>query len=127
MTTASTGSFFIMAFPGWPQARAPRAAATGPRVVTPRFFRHPNLVAFGRLFLELDAELILFDAPFTGPLAAHGVARHRAVVCVEFAPVHFVSQFHAGELGSNLPCGKLLQLLLGLRGAAEHCGGEDRT
>src|SRR5262249_31959922 len=60
------------------------------------FSRKPHVVtARYRLFLKLDAELIVFDPPFAGSLAPHGSTHHRSIALIEIAPVHVVRQFHA--------------------------------
>jgi len=66
-----------------------------------------------RLFVELDAKLVLLDPPLSSSLAPHRVARHGAAPLVELAPVHFIGQLHAGDLGADLAGGELLQLLFG--------------
>src|SRR5204862_1684635 len=68
------------------------------------FSGDPYIVTFrNRIFLEFDTELVLFDSPFAGSLATHGSTHDRSISLIEVAPVHVIRQFHAGELGANLP------------------------
>src|SRR3954471_22389359 len=76
------------------------------------FSEHPHAVALDRwVLVELDAERVLLDRPFSGSLAPHGVARHGAAPPVESPPVHLIGQLHAGDFGADLAGGKLLELL----------------
>src|SRR5262245_66347941 len=66
--------------------------------------RRPHLVAFPRrLFVELDAELLLLDPPFAGSLAPHGRARDPAAALIEFSEVALIGEFVSDELGADLP------------------------
>src|SRR5207245_4529887 len=68
------------------------------------FSGEPHVVTFRyRLFLELDAELVLFDSPFAGSLASHPSAHHGPISLLEVAPMNVIRSFHPGELRANLP------------------------
>src|SRR5215831_18415696 len=67
------------------------------------FPEEPHVVALRyRLFLELDAKLILFNPPLAGPFATHRSALNGAVSPVEVAPMNVIRQFHSAELGADL-------------------------
>src|SRR5437899_11762085 len=85
------------------------------------FSGEPYVVAFRyRLFLELDAELVLFDSPSAGSLATHRSAHHGSIALIEVAPVDIIREFHAGEFGANLPAGELLEFQFGV-GTCSEC------
>src|SRR6266568_2132392 len=75
--------------------------------------RQPNLVAAAVVLSTIDAELVLLYMPFSGVLAAHGVAGERAVCRKDVGPMHLVGDFHPGDLGPDLGTTQFLELLLG--------------
>src|SRR5215208_2823280 len=85
--------------------------------------RQPNLVTTSVILAAINTELVLEHAPFADRLVPHGVACERAVALEDIAPVHLVSDLHAGNFRYDLRSRKLLEFLRRL-GAEYEAEGE---
>src|SRR5262249_45640649 len=80
------------------------------------FSRHPNFIATASNLLSVvRTQLVFFDPPTTDSLLAHFLARQLSIRSVDFAPVHFIVKFHAGELCADFGARYFFESVLGNR------------